>query len=243
MHKSYSRLRARLVPYLYSWAYQSTRTGVPLLLPLTLEFQDEIACRDIRHEYLLGRDLLVVIYEREAYFPAGRWVDYWTGEMIDGAGKKAISWPQDRGGGLYVRSGGIITLGPLMQYRGERPVNEVELYLFPGSMESSTDFYEDDGISMRHHEGEFAITPISTWSTDSLAVVRVKATRGSFEGQVQDRTWSFTVALDFVPSYVEANGAVLPETAWQFDPERNEVRIEALLGPIELRIAKQYTRI
>ena len=243
MHKSYSRLRARLVPYIYSWAYQSTRTGVPLLLPLTLEFQDDIECRDVRHEYLLGRDLLVVIYEREAYFPAGRWKDYWTGKVIDGAGKRAIRWPQDRGGGLYVRSGGIITLGPLMQYRGERPVDEVELYLFPGAAESSIAFYEDDGVSMQHQEDEFAITPISTWSRDSLAVVRVGETRGSFEGQVRDRTWAFTVAIDFAPSHVKANGEVLPETAWQFDPERNEVRTEALPGPIELRIAKQYTRI
>lgn len=236
MHQYYSRLRARLIPYLYAWAYQSTESAVPLLRPLTLEFQDDLKCREIMHQYLLGRDLLVVIYEPKAYFPAGRWKDYWTGEIVEGGQEKTIKWPEDRGGGLFVRSGGIVPHGPLMPYRGERPFDEIMLYVFPDTEESSMDFYEDDGISLEHRKGKFAITPISTRGTSSQTVVKVGETQGSFEGQVEHRTWSFTVAVDFVPSSVKANGEMLPQTMSDFEETRSEVKIRAQPGPVEIVI-------
>ena len=236
MHQHYSRLRARLIPYLYSWAYQSTESAVPLMRPLTLEFQDDLKCREIVHQYLLGRDLLVVTYRPGAYFPEGRWKDYWTGEVIEGGQEKIVQWPLDRGGGLFVRSGGIVPHGPLMQYRRERPLDEMMLYVFPDTQESSMDLYEDDGVSLEHRKGKFAITPISTKSTSSQAIVKVGKTQGSFEGQMKDRTWSFTVAAGFIPDSVKANGKTLPQTAWTFDRKRNEVKIQALPGPVEMLI-------
>ena len=123
-----------------------------------------------------------------------------------------------------------------MQYRRERPLDEIMLYVFPDSQESVMDFYEDDGISLKHGKGKFAITPISTKRGASRAMVKVGKTKGSFEGQAKNRTWSFTVAVDFIPGSVKANGKTLPQTAWEFDRKRNEVKIRALPGPVEILI-------
>ena len=84
------------------------------MVPLTLEFPNDKNCRDNLHQYLLGRDLMVGIYNKNIYFPSGKWKDYWTGEVIEGDQDKAVSWPDDRGGALYVRSGGIIPMGLVM---------------------------------------------------------------------------------------------------------------------------------
>jgi len=43
----YAKLRYKLIPYLYSYAYQATRTGLPIMRPLLLEFQDDPAARAI----------------------------------------------------------------------------------------------------------------------------------------------------------------------------------------------------
>lgn len=236
MHQEYSRLRARLIPYLYSWAYQSTMHGLPLLLPLALEFEDEPKSRTILHEYLLGRDLLVVVYKNEAWFPKGRWKDFWTGEIVSGEQERSISWPENRGGGLYVRSGGIIPFGPLMQYRGEKALDEMTLYLFPDSQARMLDFYEDDGVSLEHRNGQFAITPISCQKCDNRVRVSVGKTRGNFAGQPTERTWGFNVALDFNPQKITMNEDVLSESNWEFDSVRNELTIKAHPGPIELEI-------
>ncbi|MCL5019969.1 MAG: DUF5110 domain-containing protein, partial [Patescibacteria group bacterium] len=236
IHKAYSRLRARLIPYIYSWAFQSTRNAVPLMIPLTLEFQDDIRCREIVHEYLLGRDLLLVCFQNSAYFPEGRWKDYWTGKVIEGRQEKSIGYPSNRGGGLFVRSGGIIPHGPLMQYRRELPMDEIMLYIFPDAKTSDMDFYEDDGVSLEHKKGKYAITNISTKSEPSRIFIKVGETKGFFEGQTKNRTWSFIIAVDFIPVEVKANGSALPKNMWEYDHDRKEINISPMPGAVEIVI-------
>ncbi len=228
MHKFYSRLRARLIPYLYSWAYHATQTGYPLMAPLTLEFPDDKACRSNLHQYLLGRDLMVGIYKNEIYLPEGKWKDYWTGEVVEGCKNITVSWPGDKGGSLYVREGAIIPFGPLMQYRKQKPLDEVELYLFPCGRESSMELYEDDGVSLKHSSGESAKTKITTYLKSKTAVVEISKTSGDYEGRPHARTWSFAIALHSKPVAVKVNGKLLAKSGWLWDYIRKELSISKL---------------
>lgn len=228
MHKFYSSFRARLIPYLYSWAYQSTLTGYPLMPPLTFEFPEDKACRENLHQYFLGRDLMVGIYKNEIYFPDGKWKDYWTGEVIEGKKEKSVSWPADKGGALYVREGGIITFGPLMQYRKQKPLDEIEVYIFPSKKESSMLFYEDDGVSFKHQQGEFATTEIRVSGKGKDLRIELCKPSGKYDGMPSERKWSFTVALDAKPSEVKINGAKADETDWQWNNTRGELYISRL---------------
>jgi alpha-glucosidase len=88
--------RYRLMPYLYTLAEESSRTGLPMMRPLFLDYPD--AARDkhpididqgVESEFLLGHDLLVAPSpypdEPDAYtveFPSADWYDYWTGERV-----------------------------------------------------------------------------------------------------------------------------------------------------------------
>ncbi len=235
MHREYARLRAQLIPYLYSWAYCATQAAVPLMLPLPLEFPDDQRCRAIRHEYLLGRDLLVAAYQKQAYFPKGRWKDYWTGEVLEGGVERDITWPENRGGGLYVREGGIIPLAPIMQYRRERPMDEITLYVFPGQEESSFTLYEDDGVSFAHLDGQCAFTPVTACAAEGRIRIRTGAPEGAYEGQ-PERRWAFRVAMDAVPSEVLVNGRILTPEQWRYDAARGELETGAFSGDIELEI-------
>lgn len=236
MHQDYSRLRARLIPYLYSWAYAATRTGFPLLAPLPLEFQDDPQCRGILHQYLLGRDLMVTIYRPDVHFPAGRWKDFWTGAVHAGAGETAIAWPANRGGGLFVREGALLPLAPVLQYRRERPLDALELYAFPGERESTFDYYEDDGVSLDHRSGAFATTPIRAVRKGAVIRIGVGAPKGVFAGQVAARTWTFTVAVETPPRRVEVGGRPLASEQWSHDTARGELVIQPQPGPVELTV-------
>ena len=237
MHRDYSRLRARLVPYLYSWAYQATRTGFPLMAPLVMEFQGDPEVRGILHQFLLGRDLMVVIYRKEAYFPIGRWKDFWTGEVIDGAGRRQIDWPENRGGGLYLREGAIVPFGPLMQYRGERPVDEVALTVFPGRAETSFSLYRDDGVSVEHSAGAHQITRVTARLDAGRARVAVDRPEGSYRGQPPAIRWSFCVAAAGRPKAVLLGRSPVQESAWSYDESRGEVMVRAdAVAPIALEL-------
>ena len=217
LHRYYSSLRARLIPYLYSELWQTTQNGLPFLRPLPLEFQDDSACKYIVHEYLLGRDLLVTIFDKKTTFPKCRWKDWWTGKLFEGGCQTEISWPENRGGGLFIREGAIIPFGPVMQYRGERPVDEIELYLFPGK-KSSFDYYEDDGVSFEYQQGKYVLSHIELEKTETQVELSIVPGNGTAV-----RKWSIVAALDGKPEKVLCNDKEIPFT---WDDSRKELRAE-----------------
>ncbi len=236
MHKYYAQLRSTLIPYLYSWAYYATKTGWPMLLPLTFEFPGDVKCRENLHQYLLGRDLMVGIYEKKIYFPEGKWKDYWTGELVQGAGDKEVNWPADRGGALYIRQGAIVPFGPLMQYRGEKPVDEITLYIFPAGNESSFDLYEDDGITFGYLDGEHSVTHITARSEGRSAEIRIGSSEGSFKGKVENRKWNIIMHSDPEPSSVIINGIRIRASGYSWDGKRKELTIKSFNAPAVIKV-------
>ncbi len=88
--RSFARMRERLVPYLADQAARTIATDRPLMRPLFFDHGDDPAVWDHPRQWLLGDDLLVnPVTEPGAttwstYLPAGRWVDPWTGQALDG---------------------------------------------------------------------------------------------------------------------------------------------------------------
>lgn len=113
--RQFTRLKCRLMPYLYAAAIEAHRTGVPVLRPMLLEFPDDPACETLDRQYMLGDSLLVAPVftasgEVTYYVPAGRWTDFFTGETVDGprwvhARHDYLSLP------LLVRPGSVLALG------------------------------------------------------------------------------------------------------------------------------------
>lgn len=228
MHQYYSRLRSAIIPYLYSWAYEATKTGYPLIAPLTLEFPEDKNCRDNLHQYLLGRDFLVGTFKNDNYFPDGEWKDYWTGEVVKGNQFKKVKWPKNRGGSLYIRLGAIIPFGPLMQYRGEKPVDSINLYIFPSEKKSSFSFYEDDGITFDYLNNKNVITPITAQRINHSIEVSIGLPSGAADGVVMNKRWSITVHATERPTSVSVNNKEIDNRQWSYDNIRNELKVDGL---------------
>ncbi|CAM5363270.1 Alpha-xylosidase [Streptomyces alboniger] len=113
--RKFTRLKHRLMPYLYGAAAEAPRTGVPVMRPMLLEFPDDPACRTLDRQYMLGPDLLVApVFTAdgsvEFYVPEGTWTHLLTGESVQGPG-----WHRETHGfdslPLYVRPGAVLPLG------------------------------------------------------------------------------------------------------------------------------------
>jgi alpha-D-xyloside xylohydrolase len=83
-----------------------------IMRALALNYQDDQRAREAKDEYLFGPDFLVapVIDEnvsRVVYLPAGEWVNYWTGKVMQG-GMVTIAAAPLGVVPLYVRPGAII---------------------------------------------------------------------------------------------------------------------------------------
>ena len=110
----FTRLKLSLMPYLYTSAAFTSRTGVPMLRSMALEFEDDPACAYLDRQYMLGDSLLAapIFNEKgqaEYYLPRGRWTNLLTGETAEGGWRKErhdyCSMP------LWVRENTILPMG------------------------------------------------------------------------------------------------------------------------------------
>lgn len=90
----YDKLRYSLMPYIYEQAEKCTKTGLPMMRALYLEYPSDRNVWHIDDEYLFGDNLLVApILKpmskskiRNIYLPKGIWFDYFTKEKIESNG-------------------------------------------------------------------------------------------------------------------------------------------------------------
>lgn len=84
------RLRHRMIPFLHSASYNTTRDGLALIEPLYYEWPEAPEAYQYGNTYLFGQQLLCVpitshsvtegMAEAETWLPAGVWTDIFTGE-------------------------------------------------------------------------------------------------------------------------------------------------------------------
>ena len=82
-------LRYALIPYLAQQGDIATRTGYPLLRAMMFHDPRDPFCWRIDDQFFCGEHLLVAPVMnaegvRDVYLPAGRWVDVWTGDVVQG---------------------------------------------------------------------------------------------------------------------------------------------------------------
>ncbi|MBK9991744.1 MAG: alpha-xylosidase [Verrucomicrobia bacterium] len=111
----FTKLKCRLMPYLYAAAGEAHREGIPMMRAMLLEFPNDPACATLERQYMLGSSLLVapVLTEDgsvDYYLPEGRWTHLLTGEVQEGG-----CWHRGQYGflnmPLFVRAGAIIAFG------------------------------------------------------------------------------------------------------------------------------------
>lgn len=188
----YDNLRYRLMPYLYSQAWQVTSQGRVLMRALVMDFPQDVTARESKDEFLFGPALLVCpvttkgANTRPVYLPAGtRWTDFWTGQGYEGGQTITASAPIDTLP-LYVRAGSIVPMGPFLQYTSEKPADPIELRVYPGADGAFT-LYEDEGINYNYEHGQYATIPI-TWNQQKKTLA-FGARAGSFPGMLARRTF------------------------------------------------------
>ena len=201
------RLRYRLLPYIYSTAWEVSQHQGTFMRALPMDFASDPEVRNMTDEYMFGRSLLVAPivkaqYTEEkrgfseervdftaprtttVYLPKGtRWYDLWTGKRFEG--KQRIELPATlKTIPLFVREGSIVPVGPDMQYTGEKAWDNLEIRVYPGSDGSFT-LYEDDGNTYNYERGQYS--EIAFQWNDRTRTLTIANRQGSFPGMLQKR--------------------------------------------------------
>jgi alpha-glucosidase len=177
--------RYRLLPYIYTLAEETSRTGLPMMRPLFLEFPKDEAVTGNEEEFMLGTNLLVApkvwefVEKYKVQFPKGDWYDYWTGAKVSTmpltVEPKLDELP------IYVRAGTILPRQSLVQSTQDVPQGPLEVGVYPGQTCGGS-LYLDDGHTFNYTRGEYLrLTFSCAVSPKGEVSVQMKPAEGTFK--------------------------------------------------------------
>jgi len=191
----YDNLRYRLMPYIYSEAWQVTSNHGTLMRPLVMDWREDVEAQNTGDEYLFGPSILVApvttegATSRTVYLPEATWYDFWTGEKTEGGKRIQADAPLEKLP-LFVRAGSIVPFGPAMEWATQKAEDPIELRVYPGADGDFT-LYEDENDGYAYEKGAHA-TIAFHWN-DGTKTLTIGAREGSFPGMLRERTFSVAV--------------------------------------------------
>lgn len=220
-------MRYRMIPMLYSLGHEAYQTGAPITRPLLMEFGTDPQAVAIYDQWLVGSGLMTapVLSEggkRSVYLPVLPESQLWF--EFDSADAHASGKTMDVTVGLdaspvFVRSGTIVPLGPVVQSTVELPGDgRLEVQVYAGADGSFT-FVEDDGDSYDYENGAVRNTLFKwtdaqrtlSWSRDAnhnlqhpSMFTSLVITFLSTEGRVQSPAMELNDAGDYSFDLIEA---------------------------------------
>ncbi len=186
----FDNLRYRLMPYIYSLAWKVTSQGYTIMRPLVFDYQNDPNVYNIKDQFLFGPAFMVnpVVTagstSRPVYFPAGTWVDFWSGKSISGGSTRMVDAPLSQIP-IYVKAGSIVPMGPFIQYASQS-ADPLEIQIYQGATGTFT-LYEDAGNTYDYEKGQHSEIPFS-WN-DKVKQLTIGTRTGSFKGMLAHRTF------------------------------------------------------
>ncbi len=224
IRRRYIELRYRLLPYTYTTVEETTRTGLPIMRPLFLDYPGTSAFYDDDRDFLFGNDLLVEPVVTEMLdplvlnLPPGIWYDFWSAKQVVDKDKLELHPKLDELP-LYARAGAIIPLQNVIQYTGETPTGPLELRVYPGDNCHGA-LYQDDGHSYEYQKGAFLRVSYSCATLNGALSVTSHVERDGF------KPWWNTIEMRIYGLATSPKDVRLGEKSvngWKYDDQQHSI--------------------
>ena len=191
-----NKLRYRMLPYLYSTAYETVREGIPMMRAMLLEFPEDRNVRELSIQYMLGGSLLVApVFDQQKhhiYLAEGSWIDPETGNRLEGG--RWITYPKQIDViPLFLRDNTMMPMLPAApDHIAEENFRDLELVL--NITDTIQQPYYDDGV-----EGLFRATlrdGLLDIDTENIPAVRFRIYAGKPVSRIRINGTERSFSLD-----------------------------------------------
>eukprot|EP01037_Dinobryon_pediforme_P004999 gene4999-5046_t len=213
INRKFIELRYRLLPYLYSTFWEHHRYGFPILRPVVMQEQEVVSNHFRQDEFTYGDKILVCpVLEpgqtsRKVYLPKGKWYNFWTFEVVEGGKEVVVPTPLETIP-LFVKAGSVIPEYPVMQYVGEKEIEEVKLNVYYSNYEVNSFLFEDYGETFAYEQDIYLEKKfVVAGKSSNLKISQ------TMEGLYTPRYESYhfnVIGLPFTPGNILADGKEVP---------------------------------
>lgn len=252
MRRSF-HLRDELFPYIYSSARQSSAQTIPLVRPLYFDNPNQEAAYSNGQEYRFGDALLVApiaspgrgasrTATQAVWLPPGAWFNWFSGEKFQSPaqGTTMLASADINTLPLYARGGIPIPMQPYTPRMTGTPLSRLVVRCYPGEAGQTGTFslYEDDGLSDRYTQGEFALTALRAKRDLGVTTLTIAPASGQFSGQLQSRAYTFELPATKPATRVLVDGKVAKA---RYDSARNCNIVEVPARPVSRAVRVQIS--
>ncbi|RHP34612.1 alpha-xylosidase [Lachnotalea sp. AF33-28] len=147
--KAFTKLKCRLMPYLYTAAVRAHLTGIPVMRPMHMEFWQDRNCAYLDRQYMLGDSVLAAPVfsedgEESCYLPEGTWTHLLSGKIVEGG-----RWFTDRYDyfslPLFVKDGSILPFGKCDITPDYELADRAEYRVYGIKKDAYTEIWDSDG--------------------------------------------------------------------------------------------------
>lgn len=87
--RHFTKLKGRLMPYLWAQAIKTHETGVPMMRAMVIDYSGDPACLTLDRQYMFGDNILIapIFNDKgigEFYLPDGKWTNIISGKVYEG---------------------------------------------------------------------------------------------------------------------------------------------------------------
>lgn len=217
INRNYLKLKAAMLPYTYSCAYEAV-AGQPLIRAMFLDYPSEFThSAATKYQYMYGPSMLVApIYQptqadaqgndirNGIYLPEGQWIDYFTGDVYEGGrilnNFDAPIWKLP----LFVKAGAIVPMNRPNNNIHEVNTAERIFDIWPAGHSEFT-LYDDDGNTEAYMRGEHATTKVtSELDAKGNLAITICPTEGNYDGMVKEKSTLIRINTTARPKSVRA---------------------------------------
>ncbi|OCX52719.1 glycosyl hydrolase family 31 [Mucilaginibacter sp. PPCGB 2223] len=192
-------LRYRLLPYIYSEAWQVSGKGSTIIRPLVMDFKDDTTARTLPYEYMFGKSFLIApvtepgVSKWSVYLPKSTvWYNFWNGTKHSGSQTVMTDAPKNQIP-VFVKAGSIVPLGKFVQYSSEKTMDTLEIRVYTGK-NGEFNLYEDAGDGYDYEKGEYTITAFK-WN-DQKQLLTIAGLKGSYQKHLTNRVFNIVFVDD-----------------------------------------------
>ncbi|MCT8137875.1 DUF4968 domain-containing protein [Anaerobacillus sp. CMMVII] len=229
--KKYIEQRYVWLPHLYTLFQEAHKTGVPVMRPLVLEYPTDVNTFNLSDQFMIGENVIVApiltptTKHRVVYLPEGRWINYWTDEILEGNTHHLVEAPIDILP-IFIKEGSIIPHGTVKQSTAT-PEDELTYHIYLGKDKyASYRLYEDDGQTFGYENGETFEQEIVCEKEQGTISISVRESNGSY-----DPTWTketFVIHACSEDVVVSINGEEVYAVDKKYDHATNKLTITTL---------------
>lgn len=207
--------RYRLLGYIYTVFQQYCESGVPMLKPLCLEHWPDHRFKRHFDQFYLGRSLLVVpVMEPgqsgvDVFLPEGHYYDLETQMHYEGGRYHFVQSGIDSPPAL-MKGGHVIPVWPVMQYCGERSLDEIELWCgWSDGQNIESSMYLDDLEGFAYRDDNYLKVYFIYSANDSSVELYINK-QGNYVAGIKKYTFRFSGIPHEIRSVTTGDGTKVP---------------------------------